>query len=296
MPNDTLIFSLFGGNTLAQHISEKLHIPVGEFAIHTFPDEETLITIQSQVENKKIILLALIDRPNTKLTTLFMMADTLRALGAKQIGLVAPYLPYMRQDKQFHPGEGITSAYFANWISARFDWLMTIDPHLHRYPTLNAIYTLPTFVLHATKPLAAWIKQNVVQPLLIGPDKESEQWVAEIAKQCEAPFLIVEKTRLGDNDVKSTLPEIAKYPEHTCVIIDDIIASGETILETIKHCQHAKRIVCLGVHAIFAGRAYQNLLDTHIDKIITCNTVQHRSNQIDMSELISDALRDAALR
>ena len=80
----------------------------------------------------------------------------LKQLGARSVGLIAPYLAYMRQDKQFHDGECITSRHFSRWISERFDWLVTIDPHLHRYHSLDEIYSIPSCVIHATGVIAEY--------------------------------------------------------------------------------------------------------------------------------------------
>jgi ribose-phosphate pyrophosphokinase len=80
---------------------------------------------------------------------LLFAADTARDLGARRIGLVAPYLAYMRQDIRFHAGEAVTSRTFAAILSRHLDWLVTVDPHLHRYHELSEIYRIPTQVVHA---------------------------------------------------------------------------------------------------------------------------------------------------
>ena len=110
-----------------------------------------------------------------------MLARILKDEGARRVGLVAPYLPYMRQDHIFHPGEGLTSLYFADLISRHFDWLVTVDPHLHRYPDLSAVYSIPSVHVRASTTFAGWIRDSVVSPAIVGPDSESAQWVEEIA-------------------------------------------------------------------------------------------------------------------
>ena len=139
------------------------------------------------------------------------------------------------------------------------------------------MFTIDTKVLHATDNIAHWIRKNVQNPLLIGPDMESTQWVAEIAKISQAPYLIVEKTRFGDAHVSATVPQIEQYPNHTQVLIDDIISTGKTMIETIKHIQMygIHNIICLAVHAVFANNAYEELMKTGITDIVTCNTIIH---------------------
>lgn len=124
---------------------------------------------------------------------LIFAAKTARELKAKKITLIAPYLAYMRQDKQFHQGQGITSKYFAALISHYFDNLITIDPHLHRWHSLNDIYSIPTHVLHANDAIASWIIQHVTNPVLIGPDIESATQRGNL--YCSYPYRVEQSLR-----------------------------------------------------------------------------------------------------
>ena len=130
-------------------------------------------------------------------------------------------------------------------------------------------------------------------PLLIGPDSESEQWVSEVAKNANAPFIILQKERLGDRDVKVTIPEVEKYLNHTPVLVDDIISTAHTMIETVNHLKQLamKAPVCIGVHAVFAGNAFEELSMSGAQQIVTCNTIKHQSNKIDVSELVINVFR-----
>lgn len=288
-----LIFNLFGNHLLVENISKQLDFKIGNVTIRNFPDQETYLKINDTVHNSDIIIVDSLDRPNEKILPLLFLAETIRELGAKRIGLVAPYLAYMRQDKRFNTGEAITSQYFSKLISQYFDWLLTVDPHLHRYHDLGEIYTIKTLVIQAASQISNWIIQNVKMPLLIGPDMESEQWVSEIAKASNAPYVILKKTRRGDQDVTVVLPEIKKYENYQPVLIDDIISTGHTMLETIKQLNKAKMPapICIGVHAVFAGNAYDQLQNSGVKKIVTCNTINHVSNGIDLSAIISEIIK-----
>ena len=116
--------------------------------------------------------------------------------------------------------------------------------------------------------------------------------VSEIAKAAKVPFLIVEKQRLGDTKVKSTIPKIEAYKDHTPVLVDDIISTAMTMIETVNHLKSLgiKKIYCVGVHALFAKNAYQDLLATEVTDIVSCNTIEHQSNKIDLSNIIIEAL------
>jgi ribose-phosphate pyrophosphokinase len=293
MNKNPLVFSLFKNENFVTALHKSHDFEIGEMTLHDFPDEETVVRIDSPVKDREVIFIATLDRPNSKIASLLFAAETAKELGATNVGLIAPYLAYMRQDKQFHSGEGITSKYFANLISGSFNWLITIDPHLHRWHSLNDIYSIPSQVLHANDSIANWIKQNVTKPVLIGPDAESAQWVSEIAQKSNSPFLILEKKRHGDNQVEVSIPQLELYHHHTPVLVDDIISSAATMIETVKHIDSLKLNppVCIGVHAIFAGHAYDDLLNAGVEKIITCNTIQHPSNGIDISDVVGMFLK-----
>ena len=292
MKHAPIIFPLFGYEALANAILTKCQFNLGELTQHQFPDEETVIQLNSNVLGRTVIFVAGLERPNAKLLPLLIAAETARSLGAIKIILIAPYLSYMRQDKVFEPGQGVTSKYFATLMSQYFDELITIDPHLHRWHTLSAIYTIPTTVLHATNNIANWIHQHIPKPILIGPDAESEQWVKDIAQQSKSSYLILEKTRKGDSTIEVSIPQIEQYRDSTPVLIDDIISTGMTMIETIKHLHSLKMPppICIGVHAVFANDAYQKLIASGVNTIVTCNTIPHHTNGIDISHNIIDCL------
>lgn len=262
--------------------------PKGQLSYRLFPDGESYIRFEDNLEGKEILFLDSLDHPNEKTIPLILAANTAKELGAKSVGLAAPYLAYMRQDKRFSPGEAVTSVYFAKLISDSFDWLLTIDPHLHRYKSLNDIYTIPTYCLSATELISGWIIKNVDHPVLIGPDSESDQWVAQIARAINAPYTVLEKVRLGDKNVEVSIPEMGKYKNRTPILVDDIISTGQTMIKTLHHLKalETKVPICIGVHAIFANITTSALLQAGAGKVITCNTIYHDSNEIDVSPLI----------
>ncbi|WP_439882680.1 ribose-phosphate pyrophosphokinase [Pontibacter sp. MBLB2868] len=291
-----ILFALPGNETLTRSLAAMLQAEQGEAIIRHFPDGESYVRIISDVKHKKVILICTLNQPDIKLLPLYFMAGTARELGATHVTLVAPYLAYMRQDKAFHNGEAITSRRFADLISGTFDSLITIDPHLHRFHHMHELYAIPSSVLHAASTLAEWVKAHIPLPLLIGPDEESYQWVSEVAGMAAAPFLVLQKTRLGDSEVKVSSPEIRNYPNHTPVLVDDIISTARTMIETVKQLQFItpKPPVCIGVHAVFAAGAFDALKEAGAAQIITCNTIPHPSNSIKLDKLLAGAIAGTA--
>lgn len=289
-----LIFALPGNETLVESLAQSVDVEIGKAEIRSFPDGETYVRVISELKNRRCILVCSLDRPDSKLLPLYFLSQTIKKLGGRCTCLVAPYLAYMRQDKQFKPGEGITSKYFAGLVSQFARSLITVDPHLHRHPSLSEIYSIPTKVVHAAAHISNWIKSNVDQPVLIGPDIESEQWVAKVAQDAGAPFIILEKTRRGDRDVEVSVPQVEQYNKHTPVLVDDIISTARTMIETIGQIKRIgmKAPICIGVHAVFADDAYRELLEAGAEKVITCNTIPHPTNQIRLEELYLDIIQN----
>ena len=112
------------------------------------------------------------------------------------------------------------------------------------------------------------------------PDAESEQWVKAVAEGANAPHVVLEKIRRRDRDVSVSVPHVEKWRGMTPVLVDDIISNARTMIETIGHLQEAKLAepVCVGVHAVFAGNAYQDLLSAGAGGVCASDTIPHVSN------------------
>lgn len=288
-----LVLTLPGNDRLGHALVTQLGASLGEREVRRFPDGDSYVRIDTPIAGRDVVLVCTLDRPDEKLVPLWLMAQTARDLGARRVGLVAPYLAYMRQDKRFRAGEAVSSAYFGQLLSKTVDWLVTVDPHLHRHQSLNEIFSIPAIATHAAPALAAWIRQAIPAPILIGPDSESAQWVSSVAAQAEAPFLVFEKTRHGDRDVAVSAPAFGSFDNRTPVLVDDIVSTAQTMIATLHQltAAGARAPVCVGVHAIFAGDAHRDLRAAGAATIATCNTIEHESNAIDVSSSLADAVR-----
>jgi ribose-phosphate pyrophosphokinase len=288
----TVIFALPGNEALAAALASHLNAPVGELAVRRFPDGETYLRFDTPVSGCKVVLACSLHHPDNSIMPQLFAAATARELGAREIGLVTPYLGYMRQDKRFHAGEAITSAVFAQLLSHHIDWLVTVDPHLHRWKSLDEIYSVRSTVIPAAPLLAKWIKANVEAPVLIGPDAESEQWVSAVAQIAGAPHVVLEKVRRGDRDVSVSVPDPEALRGRTPVLVDDIISTGRTMIAAVQHvlAQELAPPVCVGVHAVFSGDAHEALLAAGAARVITTDTIPHVSNGIHVHQAMATAL------
>lgn len=290
--NSPVLISLSSHDGIGRNLAAALSAEYANFKLRRFPDSEVYLRFETALAGRPVVVLDALDHPDEKMLPVLFSAATARDLGALSVGLVCPYLPYMRQDKRFQAGEAITSTYFAQLLSAHFDWLVTVDPHLHRRKSLSEIYRIPAQALHAAPLLGEWIKREVVNPLLIGPDSESEQWVNGVARAADAPSIVLQKVRRGDRDVEVSVPQIERWPDRTPVLIDDVISSGQTMIAAVEHLNKAGTVkpLCVAVHGIFADTAYQDLISAGAAKIVTSNSVLHPTSEIDLCDLLAQGI------
>jgi len=279
---------------LAESIASALQARIGRLDWRRFPDGESLVAIDDALDGASVAIVASLHHPDEMALALRFAAATAREFGAKRVGLIAPYLAYMRQDKRFHAGEAVNAPLFARFLEESFDWLVTADPHLHRNPTLSALYGIPARTVATASLVADWIRDNVPNAIVIGPDSESEQWVADIAGRAGVPHQVLNKIRRGDRDVEVSLPDAEAARGLTPVIVDDIVSSGRTVIETIDQLKRLGLAppICVAIHAVFAGDAYEQLLAAGAARVVSTDSIVHPSNAISIGGLLAHASAD----
>jgi ribose-phosphate pyrophosphokinase len=286
-----ILFAMPGNEAFTLHLDRAISCEVGQMEMRRFPDGESYIRLLSPVRERDVIFVCTLDRPDEKMMSLYLAASIARELGARRVGVVAPYLAYMRQDARFQEGEGVTSSHFARFVSDFCDWLVTVDPHLHRHHRLNEIYSIPTKVVHAAPAIGAWIAEHVERPVVIGPDAESEQWAAKVAKAVGCPYVILDKTRKGEREVSVSAPDTSAWEGGTPVLVDDITSTAQTMIAATAKLKEAglPPPVCITVHPVFAGNAHEDLIAAGVERIVSCNTIAHPTNAINLSDAVAVA-------
>jgi ribose-phosphate pyrophosphokinase len=217
------------------------------------------------------------------LVPLLLLGEELRVRNAAKLTLAAPYMPYMRQDSEFREGEVISARALGRLLSATWDEIITVDPHLHRIGHLNEVFSVPTQLVCAAPAIARWIGDHIEQPLLVGPDEESEQWVRHVAEKLGCPWYLLHKERRGDCDVSVEVPDAIASRERTAVFVDDIISTGHTLAEARRELEKrgVEANTAIGIHGIFAEGAEETLKEAGFEQIVTSNTIPHDTNRID---------------
>jgi ribose-phosphate pyrophosphokinase len=279
----------------ARRLAEACGLSALAVARHCFPDRELKLTLpfaEAGAYPETLVLYRSLDRPNDKLIELLLLARHARRQGVSRLVLVAPYLAYMRQDIAFHPGEIVSQTIVGGFLAELFDAVITVDPHLHRIERLDqAIPIAHALALSGAPRLAELIAEKRPEALLLGPDEEALQWVAQAAQRTGLDHATCRKVRHGDREVAISLPDIAVTGRQV-VLMDDVASSGHTVAraaEVLLAAGAASVDVAL-THALFAGDALAVIRASGVGEIWSTDCIAHDSNAIAMAPVLAEAL------
>lgn len=288
-----LIVSCSHGKHLGCSIASKLNKKHSELITDKFPDGELRIRFNPELKNKPVILVQSFYKDISDcIVEVILAAKTANELGAKKVILAAPYFPYLRQDKRFHKGEAISQNIIAGLIDKYFDAAYILDPHLHRKSRLEELFKIKAERLTANALIADYIKKNIKNPVIVGPDEESYKWAKNVADMLGAESRILRKKRYSSYHVEVRLNKSINLKNKNAIIVDDIVSTGHTILKTAKILKRsgAKKVYCICVHGIFADNALKKLKKAGIN-VISTNTIPNKAAKIDVSGVVADSLR-----
>lgn len=280
----------------AQELAQALGIPCAPVTIHYFPDGEVRVTLPPELPDQVLFFRSL-DNPNNKLIELLLAVETSRTLGAKHVTLIAPYLCYMRQDIAFNPGDAISQQIVGRFLSRLIDRIVTVDPHLHRINSLDEVMTeSDNIVISASEIIGRYVAKHVKNAILIGPDEESEQWVAKAAEKAGLHYHIATKQRFGDRNVDVSLPDINIH-ENALVLMDDVISTGQTLLQASNNLKQlgAQHIYCVATHVLLSKSDMERLLQAGVAGIFSTDSVNHPTNTISLCALLEDTLKSLTI-
>lgn len=292
-PGDGLLLGFPEYREPAVRLARAASLPYAEVDIHTFPDGESRLLLPENMP-PRVAFCRSLDQPNGKILELILAAAGAREQGVEYCTLIAPYFCYMRQDKEFSPGEVVSQRIVGKLIADYFSEVVTVDAHLHRITRLSeAIPASIAMNLKATRPMANFLATRFENPLLVGPDQESEQWVTAIAAYDKLEYVVASKQRFGDKDVLVKLPPAA-YQGRDIVLLDDVASTGKTLEVAARELgsRAPGSISVLVTHALFVGDAQRRLAAAGVENIWSCDSIPHQSNALHLDEILGNALAD----
>ena len=278
----------------AGRFAEALGLPLRLITPHRFPDGESRPLVDAGGGGTALLYRSLAD-PDAKLMPLLLAADALRRAGARRVDLVAPYLPYMRQDRVFAPGEPLSQAVMGRMLGGAFDRILTLEAHLHRTPDLDRVFPGRVVLnLGGGEVLARALSR--LRPridLVAGPDSESAPWARTVADRLGAGVLVARKIRRGDRDVEVQYTEDLRVNGAHVALVDDICSTGGTLAAAARALKAAGagRITAAVVHGLYDGATARRLAASGVDRLIATDSVPGPGRRLLVAEALAGAWR-----
>lgn len=294
-------YKIFSGNAnpaLAEAVCNYLQTPLGKSQVTRFSDGESYCQILENVRGVDVFVIQPTCSPvNTNLMELLIMIDALKRASAGRITAVIPYYGYARQDRKDKPRVPITAKLVANMITrAGADRLLTMDLHANQ---IVGFFQIPVDHLYAAPVILRWVAEQDYQNLtIVSPDAGGVERARAFAVRLNAQLAIVDKRRVAAN-VAEIMHVIGDVRGRTCVVVDDIIDTAGTLVNTAKSLkeQGADRIVATCSHAVLSGPAIDRINDSPLERVVITDTIplapdknSSKIIQLSVAELLARAI------
>ncbi|UFZ08579.1 ribose-phosphate pyrophosphokinase [Bradyrhizobium ontarionense] len=269
---------LVAGNSnpaLAAGIAAELGLPLTKAVVRRFADMEIFVEIQENVRGSDVFILQSTSYPaNDLLMELLIITDALRRASARRITAVVPYFGYARQDRKSGSRTPISAKLVANLIThAGVDRVMTLDLHAGQ---IQGFFDIPTDNLYAAPLMVRDIKDrfDLSNVMVVSPDVGGVARARGLAKRINTPLAIVDKRRErpGESEVMNVIGEVSG---HTCILIDDIVDSGGTLVNAADALLKygAKEVYAYITHGVLSGGAATRITSSRLKELVITDSI-----------------------
>jgi len=289
---------------LSKDISKKLKLKLVNTNIRRFSDGEIYVEINENIRGNSVFVIQSTSNPaNDNLMELLLVVDALKRSSAKNVTAVIPYFGYARQDRKVAPRTSISAKVVANLITnAGASRVVTVDLHAGQ---IQGFFDIPVDNLFATPIFARHVKKKMKLNNLIcvSPDVGGVERTRALSRRLNSNIAIIDKRRPapGKSEVMNI---VGSVKNKNCVIVDDIIDSGGTIVNAAKALKDkgAKDVYVYITHAVLSGHAVQKIEKSEIKKLITTDTIDNSQKTkgskkieiISLAPMISEAMKRIA--
>ncbi len=263
---------------LSKEIARFLKSKLVNSSIKNFADGEIYVELNENIRGNSIFIIQSISSPaNDNLMELLLCIDALKRSSAKNITAVIPYFGYARQDRKVVPRTSISAKLVSNLITkAGADRVVTVDLHAGQ---IQGFFDIPVDNLFSTPIFARHVKKNIKSKniVCIAPDVGGTERARALGKILNVGLAIVDKRRPkpGQSQVMNVIGEVK---DKTCVIVDDIIDSGGTIVNAAKALKDrgAKEVYVYITHGVLTGEAVKKIKNSVIKKLVITDTIDNK--------------------
>ncbi|WP_435099962.1 ribose-phosphate diphosphokinase [Halorubrum sp. N11] len=273
---------------LAAALAEETGRPLATPTYDRFPDGEGLAAVPDFAGDEATIVAAT-DADETWVE-LLQLQDAVRGAGAERVTTVIPYMGYARQDQSFGDGEPVSARAMARAISTGTDRVVLVNPH---EAGVDDFYDVPVETVDAAGVLAEPLPAALDDPLFLAPD-EGAVGIAETVRDAygvgETDYF--EKHRDRDTGAIEVSPSDAPVEGRDVVVVDDIIATGSTMSESVAvlNDRGAARVFAACVHPMLAANAVTKLRGAGVDQIVGSDTLERGCSVVSVAPVLADAL------
>jgi ribose-phosphate pyrophosphokinase len=295
---DFTILSGTANPELAFAIAKELHSSVGECTITRFPDGEVSIDLREPVRRREVFIIQPTSPPvDEHLIELLALADACRRASAGGITAVVPYFGYSRSDKRHGRHEPITASMVADLMqTVGIQHVLTIDLHALQ---IEGFFRIPVDSLSGVSILSHAMSAVLAEgTVLVSPDAGRVKMATEYAHRLGTPLTVLHKRRETGADATIT-HVVGDVKDRPCLIIDDMISTGGTIVEAVTALLDAgakPEITVAATHGLFLDDAPEKLDLPSVRRIFTTDTIkrdQYPANWhiVSVAPLLADAIR-----
>ena len=274
---------VFAGNAnprLAADVVSHLRIPLGRAKVGKFSDGEIMVEILENVRGKDVFVLQSICAPtNDNLMELLVMVDALKRASAARVTAAIPYMGYARQDRR--PSSArvpISAKVVANMMaSTGVDRVLTMDLHSEQ---IQGFFDIPVDNIYSGPIMLGDVWKHAYQNLVVvSPDVGGVVRARALAKRLEADLAIIDKRRPRPN-VATVMNIIGEVEGRTCVIVDDLVDTANTLCEAAAALKRhgALKVLAYCTHPVLSGPAVERITNSALDEIVVTNTIPLRED------------------
>jgi len=284
------IFTGRSNSPLAMEIANNLDINLGKIELYNFSDGELRVAFKENIRNEDVFIIQSTNPPAENVLELLFMLDAARRASARRVIAVVPYFGYARQDRKDEPRVPISSRVILDFMNVLgIDRIMAMDLHS---PQIQGFINTPFDHLYSSMALFNRLKKlhlNFDNGVVLAPDVGSAKISQSYAKRLGVGFALIDKRRPKPNEAK-VAHIVGELKDKRVIIIDDMIDTAGTICNAAETAmnQGASSVVAVGTHPVLSGRSVTRLMESPIDRVIVCNTIDIPEEKIfEKLEIIS---------
>ena len=288
-------FTVIGGDAssdLAKRIARRLKAPYVKTERKVFPDGESKITI-NHIPKKSIVVVVQSTYPpvDTNLLELLSIVSKVQKFSSK-VYAVIPYMGYARQDREFLGGEIVTIGVVGRLLKASgVKKVLTVD--IHSKLALNEL-KISSENVSAMEVLVKYFKKmKMKNPLVVSPDLGGKERAEKFSNLLKTDFIALKKHRDRKTGKVNILSGKVDVKNRDLILVDDMVSTGESIVKATQFLkkQKCRRVFVVCTHALLVNDATKKIKNAGVTQIISTNTIPGESAKVDVSRVISDALR-----